>query len=189
MEIFFKFLLCIENPTGFPLRVGGLPVGFFRFEMSAHKPFLFVGTHFKTGWDSKGMAIPLALGYPIGARAPCWLMDPKGTAVSPAGSVGASKCHRHFEVSTEHADFGAPCAGIQDLPRGKIRLFGCRGCSVMERRSKAEPWNGAASLGEQKVYQTRRSDASRHPTSNGTVACSGSLSLKHRNKYRIASYA
>ena len=55
-------------------------MGFFRFEMSAHKPFLFVGTHFKTGWDSKGMAIPLALGYPIGARAPCWQGNPKGTA-------------------------------------------------------------------------------------------------------------
>ena len=27
-------------------------------------------------------------------------MDTKGTAVSPAGSVGASKCHRHFEVAT-----------------------------------------------------------------------------------------
>ena len=75
-----RVLLCIENPTGFPLRVGGLPVGFFRFEMSAHKPFLFVGTHFKTGWDSKGMAIPLALGYPIGVRAPCWQRFPKGTA-------------------------------------------------------------------------------------------------------------
>lgn len=38
----------IENPTDFPLHVGGLPVGFFRFEMSSHKLFLFVGTHFKT---------------------------------------------------------------------------------------------------------------------------------------------
>ena len=53
----------IENPTDFPLHVGGLPVGFFRFEMSSHKLFLFVGTHFKTGWDSKGTAVPLALGF------------------------------------------------------------------------------------------------------------------------------
>ena len=36
--------------------------------MRGHKhTFLFVGTHFKTGWDSKGMAIPLARGHPIGA--------------------------------------------------------------------------------------------------------------------------
>lgn len=28
--------------------------------------FLFVDTHFKTGWDSKGTAAPLALGHPIG---------------------------------------------------------------------------------------------------------------------------
>ena len=59
-----------------------------------------MGTHFKTSWDSKGTAIPLALTSPIGARAPCWLRIPKGTAVSPAGSVGASKCLRHFEVAT-----------------------------------------------------------------------------------------
>ena len=25
--------------------------------------FSFVGTHFKTSWDSKGMAMPLALGF------------------------------------------------------------------------------------------------------------------------------
>ena len=42
--------------------------------------FPFVGTPFKTSWESKGAAIPLALGYPIGARAPCWLGNPKGTA-------------------------------------------------------------------------------------------------------------
>src|SRR5699024_9804984 len=51
-------------------------------------------------WDSKGMTVPLAQGHPIGARAPCWQRIPKGTAVSPAGSVGASKCLRHFEVAT-----------------------------------------------------------------------------------------
>lgn len=38
-----------------------------------------MGTHFKTGWDSKGMAIPLAQGHPIGARAPYWQGNPKGT--------------------------------------------------------------------------------------------------------------
>ena len=29
--------------------------------------FPFVGTHFKTGWESKGTAVLLALGHPIGA--------------------------------------------------------------------------------------------------------------------------
>ena len=29
-----------------------------------------------------------------------------------------------FPVSAEQADFGAPRAEIQDLPRGKIRLLG-----------------------------------------------------------------
>ena len=56
-------------------------MGFFRFEMSAHKPFLFVGTHFKTGWDSKGMAIPLALGYPIGAGSTLLAGESKGDSV------------------------------------------------------------------------------------------------------------
>ena len=42
--------------------------------------FSFVGTHFKTSWDSKGIAFPFGSGFPIGARAPCWLGNPKGTA-------------------------------------------------------------------------------------------------------------
>ena len=31
-------------------------------------------------WDSKGMANSFGSGFPIGARAPCWLRIPKGTA-------------------------------------------------------------------------------------------------------------
>ena len=34
--------------------------------------------------------------------------------------------NKRFLSATEQADFGAPRAEIQDLPRGKIRLFGCR---------------------------------------------------------------
>ena len=44
-----------ENSQNFVL----LPdeaLGVFRFEMNAHKLFLFVGIHFKTSWDSKGTA-------------------------------------------------------------------------------------------------------------------------------------
>ena len=47
--------------------------------------------------------------------------------------------NKHFPSATEQADFGAPRAEIQDLPLGKIRLFGCRWCREMERQSKAEP--------------------------------------------------
>ena len=47
-EFFMFFYACgIENPTDFPLRFGGLPVGFFRFEMSAHKPFSICGYSFQ----------------------------------------------------------------------------------------------------------------------------------------------
>ena len=75
---------------------------------------------------------------------------------------GCSGPDKHFPSATEQADFGAPRAEIQDLPRGKIRLFGCRWCREMERQSAAEPRNGAASPGKPKGYQapSRRSDAS-----------------------------
>ena len=53
----------LKIPTVFPLLAGGTTVGIFHFGMSAHILFLFVGTHFKTGWDSKGIAVPLALGF------------------------------------------------------------------------------------------------------------------------------
>ena len=43
--------------------------------------FSFVGTHFKTSWDSKGMAIPLALGHPIGARSTLLAGESKGDSV------------------------------------------------------------------------------------------------------------
>ena len=38
---------------------------------------------------------------------------------------GCSGRNKHFPSATEQADFGAPRAEIQDLPRGIIRLFGC----------------------------------------------------------------
>ena len=44
--------------------------------------------------------------------------------------------NKHFPSATEQADFGAPRAEIQDLPRGKIRLFGCRWCGGAERISE-----------------------------------------------------
>ena len=43
--------------------------------------FSFVGTHFKTSWDSKGTAIPLALGNPIGAGSALLAEDSKGDSV------------------------------------------------------------------------------------------------------------
>ena len=43
--------------------------------------FPFVGTHFKTSWDSKWTAIPLALGNPIGAGSALLAEDSKGDSV------------------------------------------------------------------------------------------------------------
>ena len=165
--------------------------------------FPFVGTHFKTSWESKGTAVPLARGHPIGAGSALLAYGYKGDGVplavvskggsaalaggiqrraepSVAGRIqrnrrfrGTRLCRRgphaaccmgwalslvcytfgdrgwrkgvvrggnkHFPSATEQADFGAPRAEIQDLPLGKIRLFGCRWCREMERQSKAEP--------------------------------------------------
>ena len=42
---------------------------------------MFVGTHFKTGWDSKGTAVPLALGHPIGAGSALLAGESKGDSV------------------------------------------------------------------------------------------------------------
>lgn len=41
---------------------------------------------------------------------------------------------------------------------GHFVLAGYRWCGGMERICEAEPWNGAASPGDRKVYKTRRSD-------------------------------
>ena len=153
--------------------------------------FPFVGTHFKTSWESKGTAVPLARGHPIGAGRALLAGESKGDGVplavvskggsaalaggiqrraepSVAGRIqrnrrfrGTRLCpqslvcytfgdrgwrkgvvrggNKHFPSATEQADFGAPRAEIQDLPLGKIRLFGCRWCREMERQSKAEP--------------------------------------------------
>ena len=181
--------------------------------------FSFVGTPFKTGWDSKGDRVPLAVvskgggaalaggtqrrAAPLSGR-----KNPKKPAVSWHTTLPAKSSvlylwrpwvaegvvrgrNKRFQSATEQADFASLRARNRGFAFSKIRLFGCRGCGFVPRRSEAEAWNGAASPGEQKVYHppSRRSDVPRHPKSNGTVACSGSLSLKHRNKYRIASYA
>ena len=44
--------------------------------------------------------------------------------------------NKRFQSSTEQADFGVLRTEIQDLPRGKIRLFGCRWCDGAERISE-----------------------------------------------------
>ena len=67
--------------------------------------FPFVGTHFKTGWDSKGMAVPLALGYPIGAGSALLAGESKGdrvplAVVSKGGSAAlAGGIQRRAEPS------------------------------------------------------------------------------------------
>ena len=166
-EFFMFFYACgIENPTDFPLRFGGLPVGFFRFEMSAHKPFSIYGYSFQNepgfqrdgdsfGSESsnRGEEHPVGWGFQRGQstlgsgfqrRQSCLgRKNPMKPAVSwhttflEKSSVlylwrpwvaerGCSGQDKRFQPATERADFGAPRAEIQDLPRGKIRLFGCR---------------------------------------------------------------
>ena len=44
--------------------------------------------------------------------------------------------NRTFPVAAEQADFGALRAEIQNLPRGRIRLFVCRWCGGAERISE-----------------------------------------------------
>ena len=68
--------------------------------------------------------------------------------------------NKHFQSATEQADSASSRTRNPGVCVSRIRLFGCRWCAEMERRSAAEPWNGAASPGEPKGYQARRSDAS-----------------------------
>ena len=46
--------------------------------------FPFVGTHFKTSWESKGTAVPLARGHPIGAGSALLAGESKGDSVPVA---------------------------------------------------------------------------------------------------------
>ena len=55
-------------------------MGFFRFEMSAHKPFPICGYSFQNELGFQRDGSSFGSGFPIGARAPCWLGNPKGTA-------------------------------------------------------------------------------------------------------------
>ena len=132
--------------------------GFLRFEVRVHKyTFLFVGTHFKTGWDSKGTAVPLALGHPIGARSAPLDGDSKGDSVPLAGGIQ----WRAAPLSGRKNPM-KPAVSASSRTRNpgvcfsRIRLFGCRWCCEMERKSAAEPWNGATSPGEPKGYVLRK---------------------------------
>ena len=44
-----------------------------------------MGTHVKTSWDSKGTAVPLARGHPIGARSALLAGESKGDSVPLGG--------------------------------------------------------------------------------------------------------
>ena len=73
--------------------------------------------------------------------------------------------NKHFPSATEQANSASSRTRSPRVCTSRIRLFGCRWCREMERRSAGSPRNGAASPGEPKVYQTRRSDVtlcSRH---------------------------
>lgn len=76
----FFYACGIENPTGFPLCDGGLPVGFLRFERNAHKAFSICGYSFQNELGFQRDGNSFGSGFPIGARASCWLGNPKGTA-------------------------------------------------------------------------------------------------------------
>ena len=67
--------------------------------------------------------------------------------------------NERFQPATEQAGSASSRTRSPGFCASRIRLFGCRWCCEMERRSAAEPRNGAAPPGEQKGYQTRRSVA------------------------------
>ena len=53
--------------------------GLFRFGMNAHKPFFICGYSFQNELGFQRDGDSFGPGFPIGARAPCWLGNPKGT--------------------------------------------------------------------------------------------------------------
>ena len=57
----------LENPRGFLSLSEERSGDFCVLKGMPTNHFPFVGTHFKTGWDSKETAVPLARGHPIGA--------------------------------------------------------------------------------------------------------------------------
>lgn len=66
-----------------------------------------MGTHFKTSWDSNGMANSFGSGFPMGARAPCWLGNPKGTAFPWQETSNGGQCPPWQEESNETGGFVA----------------------------------------------------------------------------------
>ena len=62
---------------------------------------------------------------------------PKGTAVSPAGSVGASKCHRHFEVATGDPH---PLAVVSKGGRRKMIRVRCMESEKISKNHAGTKW-------------------------------------------------
>ena len=54
--------------------------GFLRFERNAHKLFSICGYSFQNGLGFQRDGDSFGSGFPIGAGAPCWMGNPKGTA-------------------------------------------------------------------------------------------------------------
>ena len=202
--------------------------------------FPFVGTHFKTSWESKGTAVPLARGHPIGAGSALLAGESKGDGVplavvskggsaalaggiqrraepSVAGRIQRNRrfrgtrlfwkslvCYtfgdrgwmkgvvrggnKHFQSATEQTDSASYRTRNPGVCFSRIRLFGCRWCCGMERRSEAEPWNGAASPGEPKGYQALVPPQRRilRHFGNAIVFCFG---RSFRSELRISSMA
>ena len=97
--------------------------------------------------------------------------------------------NKRFQSATEQADSASSRTRSPGVCFSRIRLFGCRWCCEMERQSEAEPCNGAASLGEQKVYHppSRRSDViSRFPF-RSLLHMQGCRNLRHRSLQRMLS--
>ena len=63
--------------------------------------------------------------------------------------------NKHFPSATEQAGSASSQTRSPGVCASRIRLFGCRWCREMERRSAGSPRNGAASPGEPKVYSKR----------------------------------
>ena len=66
-----------------------------------------MGTHFKTGWESKGTAVLLALGHPIGAGSVLLAGDSKGGRAALAGGIQRRAAPSWQEESNETRGFVA----------------------------------------------------------------------------------
>ena len=155
--------------------------------------------------ESKGDSVPLAVVSKGGGAALAGRIQRnrrfRGTRLCPQslvcytfGDRGWRKGvvrgrNKRFRSATEQADFGAPRAEIQDLPRGKIRLFGCRWCGGAERISEEILGAQQHHRGSQRDINppSRRSDVTSRFPFRSLLHMQGCRNPRHRSLQRMLS--